>query len=445
MDTSAASTPAAKTGGLSRRKLPRAAIVAVAAVAVVLGLRYYLHSLAHESTDDATVEGHVVAISPRVPGHIVRVLVDDNQEVHAGDVLVELDPNDYQARLNAAEAAAAAATARVQANSLGVDLTTVNSSSGLDGAVAGVAQAQAAVAQAQAEQDSAKAALARAKADVDAAKARHERDAADLTRARDMAKSKAVSPQQLDHAVAAEGVSAADLSSASHQVQTRTAMLEQSSAARKAAEQALLQARARLTQAKSAPTQVARSKSEAAVAKAEAERTRAELEQARLNLSYATVVAPCDGHVTRKSAEAGAYVQVGQALLSIVQPDPWVVANFKETQLTRMQPGQPVEVSVDTYPGVTFRGHVDSIQRGTGARFSLFPPENATGNYVKVVQRVPVKIVLDHEAATGSYLLAPGMSVEPEVNVSAPGSKAAAQNSATPGAPDSKAGQGRRG
>jgi len=168
--------------------------------------------------------------------------------------------------------------------------------------------------------------------------------------------------------------------------------------------------------------QVAQSSSRAEGSKADAEKARAEVAQATLNLSYTKIIAPADGYVTKKNVEPGAFVQVGQSLMAIVRPNVWVTANFKETQLTHMHPGQPVTVSVDTYPDATFHGRVDSIQRGTGARFSLLPPENATGNFVKVVQRIPVKIVFDRPEELAKYRLVPGMSVVPEVNVKAEGS-----------------------
>jgi membrane fusion protein (multidrug efflux system) len=173
-----------------------------------------------------------------------------------------------------------------------------------------------------------------------------------------------------------------------------------------------------LAATKSAPKQVAQSRSQSDAAEAEIARAEAEVKQAQLNLSYTKVYAPISGHVTRKSVEQGAYVQTGQPLLALVDPDLWVVANFKETQLAKMQPGQPVTVTVDTHPDVTFAAHVDSVQRGSGARFSLLPPENATGNYVKVVQRVPVKIVFDDLKQVEPYALGPGMSVVPTVKIS---------------------------
>jgi len=280
-----------------RRALALTLLGAALLALAVVGPRYYWYAVAHESTDDAFIEGHVIPISSRVASHVAHVLVDDNQHVNTGDLLVELDPRDFQAQ---------------------------------------VAQARANLAAAQAE----------------AVRAR-----ADARRYEELLRDQAVSRQDVDAAVAKDQAAAAQI-----------AQLE------------------------------------------------AALREAELNLSYARIVAPETGRVTRKSVEPGSYVQVGQTLFSIVPDRLWVVANFKESQLRYMRPGQPAEIVVDAYPDHVLRGHVDSIQRGSGARFSLLPPENATGNYVKVVQRVPVKIVFD-QAPDPARPLGPGMSVEPTVRV----------------------------
>jgi membrane fusion protein (multidrug efflux system) len=286
----------------------------------------------------------------------------------------------------------------------------------------------------------AKAALDQAQAETLAVEAKYHQASQDLKRYQEMARSNSISPQQLDHAVTDERMAAADLNAARSKVATQQSLLQRAEAALKAAEdnvrqaqaqaaarQAQLeQANARLTSARSAPVQVAQSSSRAEASKADAAKARAEVEQATLNLSYTKIHAPADGYVTKKNVEPGVFVQVGQSLMAIVPPNVWVTANFKETQLTHMRPGQPATVSVDTYPDETFHGRVDSIQRGTGSRFSLLPPENATGNFVKVVQRIPVKIVFDRPEELAKYRLVPGMSVVPEVNVKADVTSAAA-------------------
>jgi membrane fusion protein (multidrug efflux system) len=432
---------------MPRRRLLTRAAVGLLAAGLAIGIPYYLHAISHESTDDAFIDGHIISISPRVAGHVAKVYVSDNQSVAAGDLLVELDPRDFQARLDAARAALNAADAASRSRDIDVRLTSITSAAGLDEAQQAVAAAKAMVqnaralaeaakgqySESQAQVAFAKAALAQAEAETLAVEAKHQQAALDLKRYQEMARSNTVSPQQLDHAVTDERMAAADLNAARSRVATQQSLLKRAEAALKASEdnvhqaeaqtaarQAQLeQANARLTSAQSAPVQVAQSSSRAEGSKADAEKARAEVEQAALNLSYTKIYAPAAGHVTKKNVEPGIFVQVGQSLMAIVPPKVWVTANFKETQLTHMRPGQPVTVSVDTYPGETFHGRVDSIQRGTGSRFSLLPPENATGNFVKVVQRIPVKIVFDRPEELAKYLLVPGMSVVPEVDVKA--------------------------
>jgi membrane fusion protein (multidrug efflux system) len=443
----------------TRRKGPRRRILVLVAaglavVGLAVGIPYYLYAISHESTDDAFIDGHIISISPRVSGHVARVYVADNQQVAAGDLLVELDPRDFQARLDAARAALDAAEAARRSRDIDVNLTSITSAAGLDEAKQSVtaaaamvqnAQALAAAAksqqgEAQAQVAFAKAALAQAQAETLAVEAKHQQASLDLKRYREMARSNTISPQQLDHAVTDERMAAADLNAARSKVATQQSLLQRAEAALKAAEDNVRQAQAqaaarqaqleqtnaRLTSARSAPAQVAQSSSRAEASKADAEKARAEVEQAALNLSYTKIQAPADGYVTKKNVEPGVFVQVGQSLMAIVPPNVWVTANFKETQLAHMRPGQPVTVSVDTYPDETFHGRVDSIQRGTGSRFSLLPPENATGNFVKVVQRIPVKIVFDRPEELAKYRLVPGMSVVPEVNVKADVSPTAA-------------------
>jgi membrane fusion protein (multidrug efflux system) len=430
---------------MSRRRVLALAAVGLAVVGLAVGISCYLYAISHESTDDAFIDGHIIAVSPRVSGHVARVYVTDNQQVAAGDLLVELDPRDFQARLDAARAALDAAEAARRSHDIDVRLTSITSAAGLNEAEQAVAAAEAMVknaralaaaakgqqGEAKAQVAFAKAALDQARAEAHAVEAKYQESALDLKRYQEMARSKSISPQQLDHAVTDERMAAADLNAARSKVATQQSLLNRAEAALTAADEnvhqaeaqaaarqaQLEQAKARLTSAQSAPVQVAQSNSRAEASKADAEKARAEVAQAELNLSYTKIYAPAAGHVTRKNVEPGVFVQVGQSLMAIVPPKVWVTANFKETQLTHMRPGQPVTVSVDTYPNQTFHGRVDSIQRGTGARFSLLPPENATGNFVKVVQRIPVKIVFDRPEELAKYLLVPGMSVVPEVNV----------------------------
>jgi len=433
-----------------RSGIIRVAILIAVIIAMAAGIPFYLHEISHESSDDAFIDGHIISVSPRVSSHIIKVLVNENQMVKKGDLLAELDPKDFQAKFDAAVANLEAAKATYQSNKISVDLTSITTAANVNEARASVNLAKAEVQTAEAGVDAArsqidlaraqlehsKSMLAQSKADLEAAVIKHRLDKTDLSRSVQMAGT--ISKQQLDHANAAEKVSAAELSAAEKKVDAQKAMISQSEAVLKAAKDGfrqsktrlnaararLVQAKARYDAAKAAPQHIEKSRSQAKAALADIDKARAAVEQARLNLSYTKIHAPIDGYVTQKYAEVGIYVQTGQSLMSIVRSDVWVTANFKETQLTRMRPGQPVVIKVDTFPDVEFNGHVESIQHGTGARFSLLPPENATGNYVKVVQRVPVKIVFDHQIPVEKYLLIPGMSVVPEVDIKAEGRKA---------------------
>jgi membrane fusion protein, multidrug efflux system len=413
-------------------------------VALIFGLRYYAYARAHESTDDAFVDGEIVQISPKVQGHVLRVHITDNQQVKKGDLLVEIDPSDLQARLDEARAALKEAEARQNAANKNVALTEANTraarqqaASGVQAARAGVRGAEAQVTTARGRLGQSRAAITaaeenvrQAQAQVAAAQAEATRANADLARYQILYERDEVSRQQFDQVTAAARTANANLEAARTRAAATEAQVTEARAAAQAAtggvEQAESQvggaqaqvgeAAGRLAAANTAPEQVAVSQAQAQTAGATVEQARAAVEQAELNLSYTKVFAPEDGRVTRKAVEEGQLVQVGQALMALVTGDLWVTANFKETQLNEIQPGQPVEIKIDAYPGRTFKAHVDSIQSGTGARFSLLPPENATGNYVKVVQRVPVKIVFD-EPPDPRVVLGPGMSVIPEVKV----------------------------
>jgi membrane fusion protein (multidrug efflux system) len=319
---------------------------------MALGTYYWFFVAPYESTDDAFIDGDVTPIAPQVAGRVLRLMVTDNEPVNRGDVLLEIDPSDYQARLDQARANFAATSSQLEQS-----------------------KAQLAVDQAKAEQQ---------RANIIAAAAEAKRAEADSERY---------------HAVGKGGVSESQLDLAATQAHASAAQLQVARSQETAAE-----------------AQVGLSQANIQAADADVQRAQAAVRQAELDLSYTQVTAPEAGWVTHRAVQVGAYVQTGQALLAIVPRHLWVVANFKETQLTHMGPGQPVEVSVDAYPQLKFKGHVDSIQAGAGARFSLMPPENASGNYVKVVQRVPVKIVID-DVSNAGHVLGPGMSVEPEVRV----------------------------
>jgi membrane fusion protein (multidrug efflux system) len=302
-----------------------AALIAVIVVGGPFGIRYVVRHILYETTDDAFIDGHIVSLSPKVSGQITKVLVDDNQQVKEGDLLVTIDPCDYQAKVNAYQAALQVARAEAQ----------------------------------------------KAKASISVAKAQADRAATDLKRYEELKGTSSISKQDLDRAQAAAASTQAELEVAVKQ---------------------------------------------AAAADARIVQAYADLKQANLELSYTKIYSPRDGRVAQKHAEAGSFVAIGQPLMAVIPYEVWVTANFKETQLSSIYPGRKVSISVDAFPNEKFEGRVDSIQSGTGAKFSLLPPENATGNYVKVVQRVPVKITFDEPVEHLKHL-GLGMSVQPDVYV----------------------------
>jgi membrane fusion protein (multidrug efflux system) len=382
----------------------------------VVGIAAWLWITAgRESTDDAQVDAHVTPVAARVGGSVVRVLVIDNQQVDQGAVLVEIDPRDYQVALDKAKADVADAEAAAIAATSNVPVTSAQTTGDVSVAKGGVDSAQSGVTAAEREVDVARARLVTAQSKQREVEANATKTARDVERLRGLLAKDEVSQQQFDAAVAAADNQKAAVDSARSQVaeaQAGIPVAESRLAQAKAAEQ---RARAEWQTAQSGPEQVASTRAHAASAEAHVQQVKAAVAQAELNMEYTTVKAPAKGIVSRKSVEPGQLVQPGQPLMALIPLDNiWVTANFKETQLTNMKPGQRATVTVDAYGGREFTGHVDSIAAATGARFSLLPPENATGNYVKVVQRVPVKIVLDG-GQDAEHLLRPGMSVTPTV------------------------------
>jgi membrane fusion protein, multidrug efflux system len=378
----------------------RAFLVVVVVAALVGAFTVWRHYAVRESTDDAEVDGHITPIAARIGGTIQAVSIHDNQLVEAGTVLVEIDPSDYQLALARAEAELAGARAEADAARMNVPITSTSTASRVSDAEAKVRKARAGVASA-----TARLALVRAKADE--AKANLERAEHDLERFQPLVAKEEVSRQEFDAVDAtAKAARAADAAAG--------AAVDEAEHGLQEAEQVLAQAQAERAAAATAPDQVAAAKAREAAATARFKHAQAAVEQARLNLAYTKVVAPARGVISKKSVEVGQVVQPGQPLMALVLLDDiWITANFKETQVRHMHPGQIALVSVDAY-GRTYRGHVDSISPATAGRFSLLPAENASGNYVKVVQRLPVKIVLD-EGQDTEHLLRPGMSVVPTV------------------------------
>jgi membrane fusion protein (multidrug efflux system) len=379
---------------------------------VAAGLYLWIGSWNRVSTDDAQVDGHIIPVSSKIYGNVVEVLVNDNQAVKQGEVLVRLDPRDYQAKVSQASAAVGVAQSQARGASVGVPLTRETTLSGTSSAEEQVKAAQADYDEAKAEfERAANSDIAFAHSNVDSAQATYDRAQADLNRMRPLMEKEEISRQQFDSYVAAARVAESELKAAKDKLAAATQEAETKRAGMLASQARIGQARAGVTQAQAAQKQVDVRVADVASASANIEQARANLQAAELNLSYTTIFAPADGVVTKKSVEVGQVLQPGQGLLMLVPlNDVWVTANYKETQLRDVRPGQKADVKVDL-TGKTYPGRVDSIASATGTRMSLLPPENATGNYVKVVQRIPVKILLD-PIPGGNSILRPGMNVE---------------------------------
>ena len=382
----------------------RGIIIAVVIVLALVAAGFWWYSTYSENTDDAQIEGHLIQVSARIGGQVLKVDVEENQVVKAGDVIAELDPSDYQVAVEKAEAALASAQANAAAAQVNVPITTANTGSNLSSAGADVSGTQAGTSQAQQQLEAAQARVAQAKANNIKAQA-------DLERYRPLVAKDVISKQQFDAAVAAADAASAALSDARHSQQAAGDGV-------RVAREREAQAQAGLKYAQTAPQQVAAQSARAKQAMAQVEEAQAQLDQAKLDLSYTKILAPTAGIITRKSVEINQNVAPGQNLLTLVSLEGlWVTANFKETQLKHMAAGQAVEIDVDA-TGKTYHGRVTQIGGATGSVLSLFPPENATGNYVKVVQRVPVRIdFTDLASEDSNHLLRPGLSVEPKVQV----------------------------
>jgi membrane fusion protein (multidrug efflux system) len=378
----------------------RVALIIAVIVLLVVGFFVFRYVTSYESTDDAEVDGHINSISTRISGHVVKLNVLDNQYVQAGTVLVEIDPADYQVAYDRAKADFDSARAAAAEAGVDVPITDVSTSSQVSTADADVAGARAGIATAKQQLEAAKAQLQQAEANN--VKAQN-----DLVRYQQLIDKQEISQQQFDQAVAAAKADAAAVDAARATADALRSQVTQ-------AEDKLSQAQANWRNAQTAPQQMQVIRSKAASALAEAQLKKADLDQAQLNLQYTKVIAPVAGIVSDRTVEVGQNVSPGQELLKLIPlNDIWITANFKETQLREMKVGQHVTIDVDAN-GRSYKGTVDSIAGASGARFSLLPPENATGNYVKVVQRIPVKIVLD-PGENKDQSLRPGMSVEPEV------------------------------
>lgn len=385
-----------------RKRSKKWPIAVVIIILIVAGFFLWRHYAGWVSTDDAQINGYIYPISPRVSGHVIKVTVENTQYVDKGTVLVELDPTDYEVALDRAKAQLADAEAAAKGAAVGIPITSINTMTQVHSAQADVESAQAGISAAEKQFQASQARLREAEANNVNAQD-------NLKRYAQLVGKQEVSRQQYDQALAAAKASAATVAAAE--------------ATASAGEQQVAQMRSRLTQANAElraantrPQQLAVIRARAQAAAAQVQAAEAALHQAELNLQYTTIVAPVSGIIGKRTAVVGQNVAPGQALMAVVPTDLiWVTANFKETQLRNMRVGQPAEIHVDAY-GRDYEGHVDGIAGATGVQFSLLPPENATGNYVKVVQRVPVRILFN-KGQDPKHLLRVGMSVEPRVKV----------------------------
>ena len=385
-----------------RERNPRLRMFLIIGVVILLVAGFFLwrYFNSYESTDDAQIDGHLNPVSARVTGHVEKLLVADNQYVQAGQPLVQIDPRDYEVLVARAKADYDDAVATAKAAGVNIPITSTSTSSQLTSADAELAGAQAALSGARQQYDAANAQLAQA--DANNVKAQN-----DLARYKQLVSKQEISQQQYDQAYAAAQAGAAGVDAA----RANAAAAQQQI---KAAQSRVAQAEANVRSARTGPEQVVAIRSRAQSAEAIVEAKKAALDQAQLNLQYTSIVSPVNGVVTNRTVEAGQNVQPGQELMRIINLDDiWVTANFKETQLRNMRTGQQVTIRVDT-TGKDYKGHMQSISGASGSITSLLPPENATGNFVKVVQRIPVKITFD-QGETREHVLRPGMSVEPKV------------------------------
>ncbi len=398
----------------ARRNRVRVIVPVVLLILAVGGYFLWSYMSSYESTDDAQVDGHVNAISARIGGQVLQVMVEDQQYVNAGDVLVKIDPRDFEVAVAQAEAEVADAEASVLSSQTDVPITSMTTASTLQTAQSTKADAEAALLSSQRQLNAYRSRLESAEAQVNEAEANYKKASDDVERYRQLVGKEEISRQEFDQAVQTAAAAKATLASRQASVNEARQNVTVAQATIQQAQARIAQADASIQSAMTGPRQVAVSRARAKSSEAKLLQKKAALDQAKLNLSYATITAPVSGVVGKKTVEVGQNVSPGQQLLAIVPlDDVWITANFKETQLRHMKVGQRVKFSVDAY-GREYTGKVTGIGGASGARFSLLPPENATGNYVKVVQRIPVRIDLD-PGQNSEHRLRPGMSVDPKV------------------------------
>ncbi|HEY4363817.1 MAG TPA: HlyD family secretion protein [Bryobacteraceae bacterium] len=398
-----------------RFRVVRLLIVLVILAAIAAGVTYlwkYLNT--YEATDDAQIDGHINAVSGRIAGNVLEIHAEDEQTVNAGDVLVKLDSRDYEVALSKAQADLADAEAALESSRIDVPITTTNTASQLKTANSSRADATAFAIGAQRQLTAAQARVETAQAQVREAEANYKKSADDVARYKLLVDKNELPRQQYETAVSTASAAQAAIDARRAAVREAEENIRVAQAAVDQANQRITQADASIESAQTAPKQIAVSEARVKAAAAQVAQRRALVEQAKLNLTYCTIVAPVAGIIGKKTVEIGQNISPGQQLMALVPLDDiWVIANFKETQLARMQPNQRVRLTVDAY-GRDYTGKIVAVGGASGSRFSVLPPENATGNYVKVVQRIPVRIDLD-SGQNNDHRLRPGMSVNPTV------------------------------
>ncbi|MBW4539058.1 MAG: HlyD family secretion protein [Myxacorys chilensis ATA2-1-KO14] len=403
---------------LTTRKKPIKKILAGAGiggaiVAGAFGYNWWQYASVHQSTDNATVTGNIHQIGSRIAGTVDQVLVSDNQEVQAGQPLIKLDSRDLQVKLAQAQAELTAAQSKANTAQVNIDLAAKNAQAANTQAQGGIGTAQAAIAQAQAQVSEAQAGVPRAQAELAQAEANLRKAQTDYTRFQSLFGSGAVARRELDAARQAYDVARAQRDAASEGIRQAQAKVAQAQQGVATAQAGLESSQGEVQQAQAKGVQTDASRSEFQTSQAAIKQAQVALKNAKLQLSYVNITAPVSGRIGRKTVEVGQQVQPGTPLMAIVDNQYWVTANFKETQLEKMHPGQAVEIKLDSFPSHEFTGHIDSLSPASGAQFALLPPDNATGNFTKVVQRIPVKVVFDSNSIHGyEQAITPGMSAE---------------------------------
>jgi len=416
-------SPGAGAPHSGNRRRPRWILPVVLVVALIVGgpfgYKWWREMISTESTDNATIQGSVVSISSRISGTVVGVDVSDNQKVKKGDILVRLDRSDLQVALNQAQAALELAISQAEAARVGVDQSATQASAQSTQAEGQFSLATTSIDVARAAVEAARTGILSAEAKLAQAQTQCDQAREDYERYVTLAEQGVIPQQQLDHAESAYKIAQAALESAQNDVALAQSKLQQAELNVDIAKAQQLQSEGAVQGARATAEQTDVRQKQYDAALAQVDVARAAAETAQLQLSYTTISAPSDGRLGRVSVQVGQRISTGQPLLALVLPDIWVVANFKETQMDRIRPGLPVDIRVDAYPGKVFPGRVDSLSPASGATFALLPPENATGNFTKVVQRIPVKIVFDPGTLAGyEELLEPGMSVVVKVRIS---------------------------